>query len=116
VNPDLTVYFPISFDRVLVLTHDHRKYARFATLMKKGRTREANKLQARAPSISYRHISKATTVTINNIMIERALRWVYAPVEMSNIPSLFRGESRNVRVEMEPLGGGRGLKMTHRIS
>jgi hypothetical protein len=116
VNPDLTIYFPLCPTRVLMLQHDHKKYRLFKYFMLAGRRREAEQLRHRTPSISCKYIQQIRSQEINKIIIERAMRWVYAPVEMPDIPRQFCGESRNVRVEIEKLDDSGLLRMTHRLS
>ena len=115
VNPDLTIYFPISPTRVVVLQHDDKKRLRFELMMQTGRRREAEELRDSPSEISYKQISLAEAERINKMIIERAMRWVYSPVEMPSIPKLFCGESHNVRVEIETLDDG-AVKVTHRLS
>ena len=116
VNPDLTVYFPISARRVLMLQHDLKKHRRADQLIAAGRKREAERLWNRTPSILYRFISAAEADRINRITIERAMRWIYSPVEKAETPTLFRGELRNLRVEMRELDQKGTLQTTFRIS
>jgi hypothetical protein len=115
MNPDLLICFPISARRVLVLSHNVTKYARFQKLMAAGMKREAERLRDLAPSISYRHISSEQAWNINKLIIERATRWIYSPVERPEMPSLFRGKARNVRVEIEELDSVGTVRMTHRV-
>jgi hypothetical protein len=91
------------------------KYARFQKLMAAGMKREAERLRDLAPSISYRHISSEQAWNINKLIIERATRWIYSPVERPEMPSLFRGKARNVRVEIEELDSVGTVRMTHRV-
>ena len=116
VNPDLTLYFPISPTRVVVLQHDVKKWSRVQHLMRAGRKRESEKLREAPSEISYKHISKVAAGRVNKMIVERAMRWVYSPVEMPDVPKLFRGESRNVRVEIEKLDDVGTVRVTHRLS
>ncbi len=116
VNPDLTVYFPISQHRVLTLTHDQKKYELFQHLMRIGNKRKANQLQERTPAVSYTHISKDESEAINNLIVQRAHRWVYSPIRMPSIPKQFRGECVNLRMSWES-GPNEGLaRWSNRIS
>jgi hypothetical protein len=115
VNPDLTIHFPISARRVLMLQHDRKKHERAEQLIAAGRKREAERLWNQTPSILYRFISAAQAERINRITIERAMRWIYSPVEKPETPTLFRGEPRNLRVEMRELDQIGTLQATFRI-
>jgi hypothetical protein len=115
INPDLTVYFPIAPNRVLKLTHDLKKYRIFQHLMQIGDERKAVQLRERTPVVSYRFVSNEEVEFINNLIIQRAHRWVYSPVEMPSMPKVFRGECVNIRMELEPLPSG-GLKWTNKVS
>jgi len=116
VNPDLTVYFPISQYRVLKLTHDHKKYELFRHLMHIGDQKKANQLQNRTPAVSYRFISKDESEAINSLIIRRAQRWVYSPVEMPSILKIFRGECVNLRMNLESEPNDGFVKWSNRIS
>jgi len=116
VNPDLTVYFPISLHRVLRLTHDQKKYELFQRLMRIGNQRKANQLRERTPEVSYASISKEKSEEINSLIVQRAYRWAYSPIEMPSIPKLFRGECVNLRMEMESTLHQGMVKWSNRIS
>jgi hypothetical protein len=115
-NPDLTIYFPISARRVLMLQHDQKKHERSNQLIAAGRNQEAERLWNRTPEIRYSFISAAVAERINRIVIERAMRWIYSPVEKPEVPTLFRGESRNLRIKMRELDQEGTLQSTFRIS
>jgi hypothetical protein len=114
-NPDLTIYFPVSAHRVLLLQHDHRRHELSQRLIRSGRRREAERLWNRAPSIGYKSISVEDAENINKLIIERAMRWVYSPVEQPSVPALFRGQARNIRVEVGPPGPEGELRTTFRL-
>jgi hypothetical protein len=116
VNPDLTVYFPISQHRVLKLTHDHKKYELFRRLMHTGNQKKANQLQNRTPAVSYRLISKDESEVINSLIIRRAQRWVYSPIEMPSVLKHFRGECVNLRMNLESEPDDGFVKWSNRIS
>jgi len=116
VNPDLTVYFPISQHRVLKLTHDHKKYELFRHLMHIGNQRKANQLQNRTPAVSYRFISNDESEAINSLIIQRAQRWVYSSIEMPSIPKYFQGECVNLRMNLESEPNNGFVKWSSRIS
>ena len=116
VNPDLTVYFPISQNQVLKLTHDHKKYELFRHLMRIGDQRKANQLQERTPAVPYRFISKDESEVINSLIIRRAQRWVYSPIEMPSVLKHFRGECVNLRMNLESEPDDGFVKWSNRIS
>jgi hypothetical protein len=116
VNPDLTIFFPISSRRVLMLQHDQKKYGLSEHMVATGRKREAEQLWNRTPSILYRFISATEAERINRITIERAMRWIYSPVEKPEVPTLFRGEPRNLRIELQELDQKGTLQATYRLS
>jgi hypothetical protein len=91
------------------------KHERGEQLNAAGRKREAKRLWNRTPSILYRFISAAQAEKINRITIERATRWIYSPVEKSETPTLFRGEPRNLRVEMREIDQIGTLQTSFRI-
>ena len=105
MNRDLEVYFPISHNRVLLLTHDRAKMAKFDELQQKGQEREAKRLLARVPEIAYQNVSKERADEINTLIIQRAYRWVYAPTQIEYVERLFVGEPRNVRMDVDFIKG-----------
>lgn len=114
-NTDLTVYFPISIDRVLRLSHDRKKHEIFERLMNKGREREATLLRSRVPVVSYRFISTVETERINDLIIRRASRWIYSPNQNPSIPSRFHGDCVNLRMDYEINTNEGWLKWLNRI-
>lgn len=115
VNEDLEVYFPISHDRVLQLTHDRAKIARFNELQAKGRKREATRLLDRVPEIAYRNVDKERAVEINKLVVSRANRWVYSPGCEESLPGLLVGESQNVRMEVDYVEGPNLIRLRSRV-
>ncbi len=91
INRDLEVYFPISHNRALLLTHDRRKMAKLDDLERKGRKREAKRLLASVPEVAYQRVTKERADEINRLVIERAYRWVYAPTHLEHIGKALRG-------------------------
>src|SRR5262249_4171141 len=78
---DVEIRFPLSADRMLVLTHDLRKLERLEGLLNNNRRREAEALRRRTPSITYEFVDGETVTSMNDLTIKRAQRWVYSPAE-----------------------------------
>lgn len=114
-NTDLIIYFPISKDRVLRLSHDRKKHELFERHMNKGREREATLLRSRIPAISYRFISRVETERINDLIIRRASRWIYSPSQNLSIITRFRGDCVNLRMDYEINANEGWLKWLNRI-
>jgi hypothetical protein len=84
--------------------------------MRIGDKRKANQLQERTPAVSYTFISKDESEAINNLIVQRAPRWVYSPIRMPSIPKQFRGECVNLKMDWES-GPNEGLmRWSNRIS
>jgi hypothetical protein len=117
INPDLEVYFPIAYDRMLVLQHDLKKVHKLTDLGKKGRIREARKLAECTPEIRYKKIDEKEADQINQLIIERAHRWIYAPSEIPSIHKFFVGESKNMRIQVKSTEGSGPLliQLKHEI-
>jgi hypothetical protein len=115
LNPDIEVYFPISHDRVLQLTHDRVKMERLDELERQGRKREWNRLHERVPEIAYRDVGRERAIEINALIIERACRWVYAPTSIESITDLFVGEPKNVRMDVDFVGGPNLIRLRSRL-
>jgi hypothetical protein len=114
-NEDVEVYFPISHDRVLQLTHDRAKMERVEELQNKGRKREAIRLRNRVPEIAYRNVSKERAIEINTLVIERANRWVYAPASLECVTELFVGDQKNVRMDVDFIEGPNLIRLRSRL-
>jgi len=111
LNPDVEVYFPISHDRVLQLTHDRARMERFEELQRKGREREATRLRERVPEIAYCNVSRERAIEINTLVIERAYRWVYAPTSIESVTELFVGDPKNVRMDVDFAKGPKLIRL-----
>jgi uncharacterized protein DUF4238 len=114
-NDDVEVYFPISHDRVLLLTHDRAKMERLEELQKTGRKREATRLRERVPEIAYRNVNKERAIEINTLVIERADRWVYAPTSIPSVTDLFVGDPKNVRMDVDFIEGPNLIRLRSRL-
>jgi hypothetical protein len=114
-NKDLNIYFPISRDRVLRLSHDQKKLEKYERFMNKGREREATLLLSRIPAISYRFIPSAETERINELIIRRASRWIYSPSQNPSIITRFRGDCINLRMDYEINANEGWLRWQNRI-
>jgi len=115
VNPDLTIYFPISQHRVLRLMHDREKQKKYFQLIHAGNKRDAWQLRKRTPEISYQWCKQDEVDKICSLIIQRAQRWIYSPSEKSSIINEFRGECVNLRMDYEIDKFG-GLKSINKIS
>lgn len=92
------VWFPLSKSVCLVIRHDARKMRRFDELLDEGKTSEAEALRAAMPPIQEAEVPVTLVDAINAQTIVKADRFVYSPFESEDIPRLFKGGSRNLRV------------------
>jgi hypothetical protein len=115
INPDLEVYFPISHDHVLLLTHDRAKMEKFKKLRRRRQKREAERLRERTPEIAYRNVSSEKANKINRLVIERANRWVYAPTPAEYVTELFVGDTKNVRMQVDFIDGPNLIQLSSRL-
>jgi hypothetical protein len=100
------VRFPLSAQKMLVMRHDRQRIERERFLRQHGREREAVKLMERASQIRHIRVGAHDVNQINAHTISMAARHVFSPIEMPEIPPLFRGECMNVRQVLTDYPGG----------
>jgi hypothetical protein len=57
------------------------------------------------PESAYRNVSRERAIEINTLVIGRAYRWIYAPTSIESVTSLFVGDPKNVRMDVDFVKG-----------
>lgn len=97
------VWFPLSKQAVIVITHDEPGEQEFFELLAAGRREEAESVRRQLPPIRERGAKKPLVEAINRQTIANADRFVFSPFESNEISKLLRGESQNMRIVSSPL-------------
>lgn len=92
------VWFPLSKNACLRITHDVERMDRFNELLDAGKREEAEHLRRDLPPIKEVEIPPETVNAINRQTILAGDRFVFSPFESAQIPALFKGESQNMRI------------------
>lgn len=100
------VRFPLSGRRMLVMRHDRQRIELEQFLRERGRERDAVKLMERASQVRLVRVGANDVNQINAHTVSMAARHVFSPIEMPDIPPLFRGECMNVRQILTDYPGG----------
>jgi hypothetical protein len=92
------VWFPLSKQAVMVITHDEPGEQKFFELLAAGRREEAETVRRRLPPIRERSAKKPLVEAVNHQTITNADRFVFSPFESNEISTLLQGESQNMRI------------------
>jgi len=96
------VWFPLSKEACMVITHDATVMHKFVELFKAGHTNEAEAVRGQLPPILEREIGQAVVDSINYRTIISAERFVFSPFESAEISETLKGESQNMRITTSP--------------
>jgi hypothetical protein len=96
------VWFPLSKQACLVITHDAAGEQKFFELLAAGRRDEAEAVRSQLPPILEREIGQPLVDGINYRTIINAERFVFSPFESAEISEMLQGESQNIRITASP--------------
>jgi len=94
------VWFPLSKNACLLITHDHERMHQFWELVECGKKIDADALRAGLPEICGRDITAEYVQALNQQTIINADRFVFSPFQSDEISRLFKGECQNYRIEV----------------
>jgi hypothetical protein len=92
------VWFPLSKELCLQITHDVARVDKFNELLENGKLQEAEQLRRDLPPILEAQINADMINSVNIQTIHTADRLVFSPFESAEIPALFKCESQNMRI------------------
>lgn len=96
------VWFPLSKQVCIVITHDETGERKFFELLAAGRREEAEAVRRRLPPILQRDVRQPLVDTINYQTVTNADRFVFSPFESAEISEMLQGESQNMRIVFSP--------------
>jgi hypothetical protein len=96
------VWFPLSKQACVVITHDATGEQKFFELLAAGRRDEAEAVRRQLPPILERAIGQSVVDGINYQTITSADRFVFSPFESAEISKMLQGESHNMRITTSP--------------
>jgi hypothetical protein len=96
------VWFPLSKQVCIVITHDEAGERKFFELLAAGRREEAEAVRRRLPPIQQRDVRQPLVDTINYQTVTNADRFVFSPFESAEISEMLQGESQNMRIAFSP--------------
>jgi hypothetical protein len=101
-SPTAEVWFPLSKQVVIVITHDEPGEEKFFELLTAGRRDEAEALRRQLPPIRERVAKRTFVDSINRQTVTSTDRFVFSPFESVEISKLLQGESQNMRMVSSP--------------
>lgn len=101
-SPTAEVWFPLSKQAVIVITHDETGEEKFFELLAAGRRDEAEAVRRQLPPIRERGARRTLVEAINQQTVTNADRFVFSPFESAEISKLLQGESQNMRMVSSP--------------
>jgi uncharacterized protein DUF4238 len=101
-SPTAEVWFPLSKQAVIVVTHDEPGEQKFFELLASGRREEAEAVRRQLPPIRERAAKKPLVEAINHQTVTNADRFVFSPFESAEISKILQGESQNMRIVSSP--------------
>ncbi len=101
-SPTAEVWFPLSKQVVIVITHDEPGEEKFFELLTAGRREEAEAIRRQLPPIRERGAKRTLVEAINRQTVTNADRFVFSPFESGEISKLLQGESQNMRMVSSP--------------
>lgn len=101
-SPTAQVWFPLSKQVVIVITHDEPGEEKFFKLLAAGRRDEAEAVRRELPPIRERGARRTLVDGINHQTVTNADRFVFSPFESTEISKLLQGESQNMRIVTSP--------------
>jgi uncharacterized protein DUF4238 len=96
------VWFPLSKQACIVITHDQAGEKKFFELLAAGRRQEAEAVRRELPPIREVRIKQSAVDRINQFTIANADRFVFSPFESAEISKGLQGESQNMRIVTSP--------------
>lgn len=96
------VWFPLSKQACIAITHDHAGEKKFFKLLAAGRREEAKAVKREVPPTQEVRIKKSAVDRINNFTIANADRFVFSPFESIEISKGLQGKSQNMRMVSSP--------------
>ena len=101
-SPTAEVWFPLSKQVVIVITHDEPGEEKFFRLLAAGHHDEAEAVRRQLPPIRERGARRALVDGINHQTVTNTDRFVFSPFESAEISKLLQGESQNMRIVTSP--------------
>jgi hypothetical protein len=96
------VWFPLSKQVVIVITHDEPGEDKFFELLTAGHRDEAEAVRRQLPPIRERGAKMTLVDAINHQTVTNADRFAFSPFESAEISKLLQGESQNMRMVSSP--------------
>ena len=96
------VWFLLSKQVVIVITHGEPGEEKFVELLTAGRRDEAEAIRRQLPPIRERGAKLTLVDAINHQRVTNANRFMFSPFESAEISQLLQGESQNMRMVSSP--------------